>query len=472
MLARLIKFVIVTRFSKPLLGVVALFLAYNIVTGIFAGGGRTRFSGGFSYYAVGGSMFFMVLSLFLGGLFVLKSDRDYLLTLPLSRRDLSLSLFMAQYLGSGISILFFFGFYIAGAADSLETTILLAANLALLGLLVTALGVISNILVTWKRVLVGLALAVWCLSSFLGFQFTPVAAFTGSVLYGSIVLSGVTLIAVPVALRELGHLELGSMRTLMRATSSEYKRNVTFSGKSPVRAIYSYHLSFMELVGRVNLAGATSFRAARVKTSTVVLISAILAGPYLFLTGPSPINSSPSRPAIFVVPLVMGIVILVLMLQGVFADERGWLAFTAMDPAKYLRHLILSKVLSSLGIVGPYAVADLILFLLGVAAALNSLIVLLVTIPSASVISIYLLARVGDVQQVREEGMMPGQFSLRQMLVILPVYGLVGLIVASGGSLTAALIIAPVLAVLAFLLMLRASVWRGIASRLIERGFV
>lgn len=471
MLARLVKFVIVTRFSKPLLGLVTLFLAYDTVIGIFTGGGGTRFSGGFSYYAVGASIFFMVLSLFLGGLFVLKSDRDYLLTLPLSRRDLSLSLFIAQYLGSGISILFFFGFYIAGAG-SIENTILLTANLALLGLLVTALGVISNILETWKRVVVGLALAVWCLSSFLSFPFTPVSAFTGSVLYGSIVLSGITLIAVPVALRELGHLELGSMRTLMRATSSEYKRNVTFSGKSPVRAIYSYHLSFMELVGRVNLAGATSFRAARVKTSIVVLISAVLAGLYLFLTVPGPINNFPSRTALVVVPLIMGILILVLMLQGVFSNERGWLAFTAMDPAKYLRHLILSKVLSSLAIVGPFAVADLVLFLLGVSTALNSLIVLLVTIPSASVISIYLLARLGDVQQVREEGMMPGQFNLRQMLVILPVYVLVGLIFASGASLTAALIIAPVLAALAFVLMIRASVWRGIASRLTERGFV
>lgn len=259
---------------------------------------------------------------------------------------------------------------------------------------------------------------------------------------------------------------------MMRATSSEYKRNVTFSGKSPVRAIYSYHLSFMELVGRVNLAGATSFRAARVKTSIVVLISAVLAGLYLFLTVPGPINNFPSRTALVVVPLIMGILILVLMLQGVFSNERGWLAFTAMDPAKYLRHLILSKVLSSLAIVGPFAVADLVLFLLGVSTALNSLIVLLVTIPSASVISIYLLARLGDVQQVREEGMMPGQFNLRQMLVILPVYVLVGLIFASGASLTAALIIAPVLAALAFVLMIRASVWRGIASRLTERGFV
>lgn len=471
MLAKLIKFVIVTRFSKPLLGLVAFFLAYETIIGIFAGVRGNNFSGGFSYYAVGASILFIVLSLFLGGLFVLKSDRDYLLTLPMSRRDLSLALFIAQFLGSGISIVFLYGFYVAGAS-TLVTTLVLIVDLALLGLLVTSLGVVSNILGTWKRILIGLALGVWSLSSLLGFEFTPVSPFTGSLLYGSIVLFGVTMIAVPVALRELGHLELGSIRTLLRSTGSEYKKNVTFSGKSPIRAIYTYHLSFFELVGRFNLAGATSFRATRVKTRTVVLISTIIAGVYWFVSAPGLTNIAPSRAGVIVVPVVSGIVILVLMLQGVFSSERGWLAFTAMDPARYLRHLILSKMVSSLAIVGPFAVADVVLFFLGVERALNSLIILVVTIPSASVLSIYLLARVGDVQQVREEGMMPGQFNLRQLLVILPIYAVVGLIIASGVSLTTALVSATALAALAFLLMSRASVWRGIASRLTERGFV
>src|SRR6266516_6462281 len=90
------------------------------------------------------------MSLLFGGLFVMKSDRDYLLTLPLKRRDLSLSLFIAQFVGSGITILFLYGFYVAGAGD-LETTLVLVANLVLLACVVTSLGVISNILQTWRR---------------------------------------------------------------------------------------------------------------------------------------------------------------------------------------------------------------------------------------------------------------------------------------------------------------------------------
>ncbi len=417
MLPKLVKFVLRTRFSRPLLGLVAFFLIYDTVIRAFTSGNAPEFSGGFSYYAVGSSIFFVVMSLLFGGLFVMKSDRDYLLTLPLRRRDLSISLFIAQFVGSGITILFLYGFYVAGAGD-LETTIILVANLVLLACVVTSLGVISNILQTWKRVALAAALGLWCFSSILNFHFTPVSSFTGELVYGSIVLFGVTSVVVPVALRELAYLELGSIRSLLRATSSEYKKNMSFVGKGPIRAIL------------------------------------------------------PFRPAVVVVPVFMGIITLVLMSQGTLSNERGWLAFTAMDPATYLRHLLFSRVISALAIIGPFGVADIILALFGIRVGAGSAIVLLVTVPSASILAAYLVARLGAVQQVKEEGMMPGQFDLRQFLVILPTYLVVGLIFVSEISLTASIVIAAVLTIVSTLLMSIAGVWRGIAYRLTERGFV
>jgi len=161
-----------------------------------------------------------------------------------------------------------------------------------------------------------------------------------------------------------------------------------------------------------------------------------------------------------------------LMSQGTLSNERGWLAFTAMDPATYLRHLLFSRVISALAIIGPFGVADIILALLGIRAGAGSAIVLLVTVPSASILAAYLVARLGAVQQVREEGMMPGQFDLRQFLVILPTYVVVGLIFVSEISLIASIVIATMLTVVSTLLMSIAGVWRGIAYRLTERGFV
>jgi hypothetical protein len=471
MLAKLVKFVLLTRFSKPLLGLVSFFLIYDVVIRSVTTGNSPEFSGGFSYYAVGASIFFITVSLLFGGLFILKSDRDYLLTLPLKRRELSFSLFTAQFVGSGITILFLFGFYLAGAG-TIQTTIVLGADLAILAAVVTSLGVVSNIISTRGRIGLAMLLGVWCLSSLFGDPFTPVSPFAGSLVYGSITLFGFAIIIVPVALRELAYLELGSMRSLLRATSSEYKKTMSFAGKSPVRAIYSYHLSFLELVGRVNLGGSTSYRAARVKTSTVLLVSGALAAIYLLLTGLSPFAGLLSRPFVIVLPILMGIITLVLMSQGTFSNERGWLAFTAMDPAVYLRHLLLSRAVSTLAITGPFAVANIVLAFRGVPAALNSSIVLLVTVSSASILATYLVARLGAVQQVKEEGMMPGQFDLKQFLAIIPTYIVIILIVVSEISLSASIVIAGVLGILSLIMMVSKSVWRGIAYRLTERGFV
>src|SRR5712691_7274721 len=467
MLAKLVKFVLLTRFSKPLLGLVTLFVIYDVAIRAVTTGNSPEFSGGFSYYAVGASIFFITVSLLFGGLFVLKSDRDYLLTLPLKRRELSLSLFTAQFVGSGITILFLFGFYLAGAG-TLQDTIVLSADLAILAAVVTALGVVS----TWLRAGLAILLGVWCLSSVLGNPFTPVSPFTGDLLYGSVVLFGFSLVIVPVALRELAYLELGSMRSLLRATSSEYKRTMSFVGKSPVRAIYSYHLSFLELVGRVNLAGSTSYRATRVKTSTVLIVSGALATAYLVLAGLSQFADLLTKPVVIVLPILMGIITLVLMSQGTFSNERGWLAFTALDPAVYLRHLLLSRAVSTLAITGPFAVANIVLAFQGVPSAVNSSVVLLVTVSSASILATYLVARLGAVQQVKEEGMMPGQFDLKQLLAIIPTYVVIILIVVSEVSLVASIIIAGVLGILSLLMMLSKSVWRGVTYRLTERGFV
>ena len=481
MLPKLIKFVVLTRFSRPLLVLVAFFLVYDILIRSVTVGDGGEFSGGLAYYAIGSSIFFIVMSLLFGGLFVLKSDRDYLLTLPLKRRDLSVALFIAQFIGSGITMLFLYGFYVAGAGD-LATSIVLIVNLVLLACVVTALGVISNILETWKRVVLGAVLGVWCLSSLFGFAFSPVSAFTGELLFGSIVLFGLAAVVVPVSLRELAYLELGSIRSLMRATSTEYKTSMSFVGKGPVRAIYSYHLSFLELMGRLNVGGSTSYRTARIRTRTVLIITTVAAGVYLYLTGFSTIAFLRQGPLVPVIPVFMGVITLVLMAQGTFSNERGWLAFTAMDPARYLRHLLLSRVISVLAILGPFGVADLVLAFVAPSTVLElgqnvsfpwtSSIILLVTIPAASIIATYLVARVGAVQQVKEEGMMPGQFDIRQFVAILPIYVVIGLIIVSEIFLIASIVIAATLALISALLLMLSGVWRGIAYRLTVRGFI
>src|SRR5260370_1693924 len=150
----------------------------------------------------------------------------------------------------------------------------------------------------------------------------------------------------------------------------------------------------------------------------------------------------------------MGIITLVLMSQGTFSNERGWLAFTAMDPGVLWRHLVVSRAVSTLAIIGAFAVANIVLAFRGVRSAVNSSIVLLVTVSSASILATYLVARLGAVQQVKEEGMMPGQFDLKQLLAIIPTYIVIILIVVSEISLIASIIVAGVLGALSLIIML------------------
>src|SRR5437763_14656484 len=141
---------------------------------------------------------------------------------------------------------------------------------------------------------------------------------------------------------------------------------MSFVGKGPIRAIYFYHLSLLEMMERVNIGGSTSYRAARVRTSTVLVVSVTAAAVYLFLTGLSPFTRLPFRPAVVVVTVFMGIITLVLMSQGTWSNAREWLGFTSMDPATYLRYLLFSRSISALAIISPFAVSDIILALLGI----------------------------------------------------------------------------------------------------------
>jgi hypothetical protein len=61
---------------------------------------------------------------------------------------------------------------------------------------------------------------------------------------------------------------------------------------------------------------------------------------------------------------------------------------------------------------------------------------------------------------------------LRQFLAILPIYVVVGLIILSEYSLASGVVIAIVLGALSIALLGNSNVWRGIAYRLTERGFI
>lgn len=468
MLFDLLKFVLRTRFSRPFLIFIGIMVVYSVVISqTVPPSGVTLILG---YYAIGIVAFFLAMALAAGGVMVMKSDRDYLFTLPLSPRDLSISIFFAQFVAFGVTVLLMFA-YLAQAFSSP----LLILDLVALAMTFTSLGVIAPSLQTRVRIVLSLALAGWTLLAFMNFPFTPGSAFNGNLYGGTVtllILAGATTVA---AFRGLSRIELDMMKSIVRSSSTEIKSPSSFSGKSPIGALYSMNLNMMSLAGRVNMAGTSRYVSKRVKTWWVVAAASVAAAAYFALMlrlGPSTLSADTGAfPGQILVAIILSFLAFFFS-QSAITNERVWLSLTSLPAASYFRHLLAARTLSLILVLAPFAIADVGLLLLGFGGALEALVVVAAVIPPSFVLQVCFVAYVAPIQVKGDDMMMPAQFNLRQMatgLLLVPVILIVTVasilpIVAEVGGL--------VLCVLALLLAMSGGFWSRVVTKLTESGFV
>ena len=469
MLPKLLKFVLRTRFSRPFLILFAIMVTYSLIisTTIPPSGMNTILG----YYAAGIIAMFLAMALATGGVMVMKSDRDYLFTLPLSPRDLSLSIFFAQFIAFGTTVLFMF-IYLAEAF----TSPLLVVDMIALALTFTSLGVIAPLIRTRIRIILSVALALWTLLSFANFPFTPGSAFNGNLYGGTATLLALTAVTVTFAFRSLGRIELDMMKSLVRTTSTDIKSPNSYVGKSPLGAIYSMNLTNMSLAGRMNMAGTSRYVSRRLKTRWVALASTAAAVAFFIFAlsmGPANMtNDMPNGDAANVI-LAIGLSFIGFFFsQSAITNERLWLSLTSLPAATYFKHLISSKVISLLVVLLPFAVVDAVLQMLGDPEALGALMMIVLVIPGAFVLEICWSAYIAPIQVKGDDMMMPAQFNLRQMAVALPMGGVV--LVATIGVLFAPFAAAAgvLLCILSAALTLSGGFWSRVITRLTENGFV
>jgi len=423
------------------------------------------------YYASGIIAMFLAMALATGGVMVMKSDRDYLFTLPLSPRELSISIFFAQFIAFGTTVLFMF-VYLAEAF----TSPLLVIDMVALALTFTSLGVIGPLIRTRIRIVLSLALALWTLLSFANFPFTPGSAFNGNLYGGTATLLALTVLTVTFAFRSLGRIELDMMKSLVRTTSSDIKSPNSYVGKSPLGAIYSMNLTNISLAGRMNMAGTSRYVSRRVKTRWVALASAAAAVAFFaFALSVGPANMTNDLPHGDVANVILAVGLSFIgffFSQSAITNERLWLSLTSLPPATYFKHLIASKTVSLLVILAPFAIADAALQVLGDPEALGALMMILLVIPGAFVLEICWAAYIAPIQVKGDDMMMPAQFNLRQMAVALPMGGVV--IVAVFGVIYAPFAAAAGLALclISALLTLSRGFWGRVVTKLTENGFV
>ena len=469
MLPKLLKFIIRTRFSRPFLILIGVIVIYEIgISSVIPPSSETFV---LSYYGTAIIALFLAMALATGGVMVLKSDRDYLFTLPLSTRDLSISIFFSQFIAFGITVLFMFIYLSPSLASPF-----LVADLIALAMAFTSLGILATSLTTRVRMVLAVVVAVWTLSGIAGFPISPGAAFNGNVVAGTATLLVLGAGSTVAAFRGLSRIELDMMKNLVRSTSSEVKSQISYSGKTPIGAIYSMNLSALSLAGRMNMAGTSRYVSRRVKTRWVVTATSIAAAAYLafvfYLGPPAPFTAgSDSQPV--AIAVAIGLTFMSFFLsQSAITNERVWLSLTSLPPATYFRHLIGSRVVSLLLILAPFAVADAVLLAFGYGEALGALIVVAAVIPGSYVLEILWAAYIAPIQVKGDDLMMAGQFNIKQMSTALPLVAVFLLVSVATLFPMVAAIGGLVLVALSVLLSMSGRFWGKVVTKLTESGFV
>jgi hypothetical protein len=423
------------------------------------------------YYGTGIIALLLAMAVATGGIMVLKSDRDYLFTLPLSTRELSFSIFFSQFIAFGITILFMFVYL----AQSLASPFLVA-DLVALALTFTSLGILATSLTTKVRILLSVGIAIWTLAGIAGFPLSPGAAFNGNLYPGTATLWVLGVVTTGAAFRSLSRVELDMIKSLVRTSSSEIKSQISYSGRSPIGAIYAMNLSALSLAGRMNMAGASRYISRRIKIRWVVTATSVAAVVYFIFVnylGPPRASFAASNPIPAELGVAIGLSFVAFFLsQSAITNERIWLSLTSLPPSTYFRHLILSRVLSLLLIVMPFVLADTALFALGYDGALGSLVVVAVVIPGSYVLEILWSAYVAPIQIKGDDVSMPAQFSLRQMSTALPMVAVYIFVAIATLFPLAAAVGGLVLMALSALLTSSARFWGRVVTKLSENGFV
>ena len=466
MLTRTLKFVIISRFSKPLLVMFVVLIFYSVFISHTLSNGY-GLSGAFQkIYGSAVTSFLLALPAVSGGIAVLKSDRDYLFTLPLRRSEVATSLFIVQFMSFGLILLYFIINVSPALGSEFPFSLIAMVSIALSA---SALGPITYTFRTGWRLVIAVAIALWSISPVFGFIYAPSAIFTGHAITATLTAVPLAAITVPLAFRSLFTVDLDVMRTMARYSSGQARRTRNFIGLTPLRAVMAENFEVVEVSGRMNsMGGGGSYRSAKFRLVNGMLATTILAAVYFAVVLKSPYSSA-FYETLF--PAVYSSFIVLFMSMGVLGNERIWLSFLAMNPQRYLKYMMASKAFSFSALLSPIAAVNFILAIKGYPGTLGFGLSLLAILPSLLVFVVFISAFTSPIQ-IREDIMMPAQFNLRQMAMFFPM--LVGIGLISGSVLSAPFgVIASVSMVfVAFLMLNSRKMATNVVQKLVECGFV
>ena len=485
---RLAWFVVKTRLSRGLVALTLVMVAYGLLSAAYLYTGRVtlpladvRF---YRVMAIAYTAILLFLSSMQGGMAVLKSDRDYLFTLPVSRSELAFSLYVGQLMLSGLLTVAWLGW----SLPFVEVPPGYAAfDLVLFVLLLTSLSASVAELPAKRRALAASGIALWAASGVWS-PVSPTSFFSAHFLAGTLALAALSAGLTSYTLRRLGRAPLIVGSQASQPSPSEGPA-LSFQGAWGPAALLRMKLNSITLSGRVGgfSAGGSRYFSRRVSllkfmgymaAASLSLLAAALA---LYALGLLPTGYQAVRDArsggatafwLLYIPAVIAEVLFIGFSSSDVINERPWLAFTSLSPGRYLRLSALSWALVTLASLVPFSIAYLAIWLLGVWPAIGLLPQLLITTPALSVLAYFASASLVMMPQLRYEGFTPGQAGARGLvlaiIVMVPVvmlsYSLNSFSFSLYSSLASLALVSPLLAL--------DRPWASASRKLVERGYV
>ncbi|ARM74845.1 hypothetical protein [Acidianus manzaensis] len=446
MLGKLIKFIILTRVNRSVLGI-NLFLLF--LEGLYVYVIPFTFS---FYYVTTTFAFTLLVYVITSGVLLTKSDAYYLLTLPIDQKQISLALFIGNFIVTGYFSLFF-GIFTLKLLGLLGILITFIFALIAVGLSVA----LANAKITYKALIGGL-LALWYISPFFHFYYSPTAIFLG-LDYNYIFLILLLGLSVFFALQNLDNIRF---KVFTQGNQPIVKRTINFSGKSPFMAIVTRSFSFFEIFARFNYMGNTSFKSVRINVFYILAVTIILSIIYYIINKIIPLFQF-----ITFIPIIE-IMFLYYTAFSAFSFEPLWISMGLLPPIKYARYYLLSKALSIMLIFLPIG----IVFMLN-PVTLGLGISTIITLPFSYIYLASIQARLNPFQ-VKEDTMPNYRYTAIQYLITFLSFPVLILIYIPAIiiGLMSGIISSLVMFVLSLPFLISSSFWKKVEEKMVENGFV
>ncbi|AWR96128.1 hypothetical protein DFR86_00230 [Acidianus sulfidivorans JP7] len=402
-----------------------------------------------------------------------KSDADYLLTLPIERRDISLALFISNIILFGMLFLIL-GAYSIGVLGLLFIPVSLAFAIISESFLI----ILRNIN-GYYRVLFTILIGLWYISPFFKFYYSPTSIFLG-VNYGYAFLLLLLLLTLLLALKNLDKIQYNIYSSKIPGLVNNM---INFAGKSRFMAIFTKSFLLFEIPTVTTTNEGRKASATRIKMYYLLIFTSVIGVILYYLIDvayPLPNSFLHSSSLSADIPLIA--IFIVLMFEffvayfssfSPFSLDPLWLSMGLMKPVVYARHYLLSKALKIFIVTLPINLVFLLnpkTFATGVSA--------LISLPSLLVFASSINAKFVTPQIKYED--------FQVITLPNPLKVLVGYIVVTVGiaiiftdviSLNLGIIIPSIISsivivVIALPFLISSKYWEGVVENMVKNGYV